>query len=354
MQLREYIQTELAGAVFKSQDGFLQQMFPIDEAIVDRIYSRMIDNGYYEEGIVPTTDRGNRIRDTAGGSWKDIPLRVRYEVELYPGFVKVGNAIAECCTSPQLSVRWIDSHSNAPASSLSSTNQLMPDIAALALPDNPKTNLTLEDEKGRPTRLWWRRVLVPMEVKQISGNPAIIQLMSYIRLVLREQADRRFTFGFVLSLQTFTVYIADRSGSLQSIPINIHQEPKTFIRVMAGLSLLSPSRLGWDTTMKILKNPEAPVDRLEYEYSWRTGEIESPGIGLAYDEAWVVEMTTKGDDGVERRVQFVLFEALSLLRAGVIRGRGTRIWKAWKMDDMHLAKDRRHVSHRRNTVVWIY
>jgi hypothetical protein len=184
-----------------------------------------------------------------------------------------------------------------------------------------------------------------MEVKKSEFDPAIIQLMSYIRLIFREQPDRRFTFGFVLALQCLIVYVADRSGALCSVPINIHQTPKIFIQVMASLSLLSPSQLGWDTTMKILKNPKkASGGNFDCKYSWETGELKSPSIGRAYNEVWVVDMPIEGENGEIVREFFVLFEALSLLRAGVIRGRGTRIWKAWRMNDMHLDKNKRHVS----------
>jgi hypothetical protein len=95
--------------------------------------------------------------------------------------------------------------------------------------------------------------------------------------------------------------------------------------------------------MRILKNPEGSVKDFVCQHSWETDQVDCPGRDRAYDEKWVVEMPVKNNDGKEGRVKFVLFKALSLLRAGVIRGRGTRIWKAWRMDDMHLPSVKRHV-----------
>lgn len=64
---------------------------------------------------------------------------------------------------------------------------------------------------------------------------------------------------------------------------------------------------------------------------------------------WVVDMHRRrlpsasgdGDDEVET---LVLFKSLALLRAEVIRGRATRIWKAWTKDDMDKPKDERKVG----------
>ena len=67
------------------------------------------------------------------------------------------------------------------------------------------------------------------------------------------------------------------------------------------------------------------------------------------DHYWVIDMPKpKGEDqygvmeeGITER--FVLFKALNLQRGQVIRGRATRIWKAWRFDDLSLAPGERKV-----------
>ena len=67
------------------------------------------------------------------------------------------------------------------------------------------------------------------------------------------------------------------------------------------------------------------------------------------DHYWVVSMPKpKGEAeyGVmeeELTEQFVLFKAMNLQRGQVIRGRATRIWKAWRFDDLLLPPEKRQV-----------
>ena len=67
------------------------------------------------------------------------------------------------------------------------------------------------------------------------------------------------------------------------------------------------------------------------------------------DHYWVVDMPkpkneaeygVMEEDATER---FVLYKALNLQRGQVIRGRATRIWKAWRFDDLSLPPDERQV-----------
>ena len=66
------------------------------------------------------------------------------------------------------------------------------------------------------------------------------------------------------------------------------------------------------------------------------------------DHYWVIDMPKpKGDEyGVmeeDATERFVLFKPLNLQRGQVIRGRATRIWKAWRFADLLLPPDDRKV-----------
>ena len=52
----------------------------------------------------------------------------------------------------------------------------------------------------------------------------ISQLLTYLRLIMVEQKDRRFVFGLFLSNMQVSVWLQDRSGVLgMDVPINIHE-----------------------------------------------------------------------------------------------------------------------------------
>ncbi|TFY75296.1 hypothetical protein EWM64_g8715, partial [Hericium alpestre] len=196
-----------------------------------------------------------------------------------------------------------------------------------------------------------------------------MQLLRYLRQTLREQPDRRFIYGMVFSKINLTLWHADRTGALASQLINIHKDPTSFVLVIVGLLASKPVDLGWDPTMKryiMDRNTGAYKKLPSYEVDAQTTmEADDP-----YGRMWVVTMsqarslpsTSTGLDDSLTRVadsetlssgeegsssepelagsqefdeeEFVLFHALSLARAEVIRGRATRIWKAWRMADM--------------------
>ena len=64
---------------------------------------------------------------------------------------------------------------------------------------------------------WWLRVCVIIEVKR-KDDPDIVsrvtQLMTYVRQVLREQLDRWFVPGLLLTGTQLAVWVVDRSGAL--------------------------------------------------------------------------------------------------------------------------------------------
>lgn len=113
---------------------------------------------------------------------------------------------------------------------------------------------------------------------------------------------------------------------------------------------MSPAQLGWDTSMTLIKAKEKYtkesllgwMPKLSYEISLNTEE----------EDYWVVDMP-KPKEGAEYGVmdenateRFVLFKGLTLERGRVICGRATRIWKAWRFDELVLPPDQRQVRSR--------
>jgi len=118
------------------------------------------------------------------------------------------------------------------------------------------------------------------------------------------------------------------------------------IRVIVGIATLPPSKLGWDTTLKVFPKPKPQLETASPTNSDRTSSFEIPYKSELDDHYWQLDMPKPREDDpfqmsddVEK---FVLYEGLSLRRGEVILGRATRIWKAWNLDEMDLPqKDRK-------------
>ena len=121
-----------------------------------------------------------------------------------------------------------------------------------------------------------------------------------------------------------------------------------FIRVIIGIMTSSPERLGYDTSLTLvpmmrqygeamIRNPDS---LRSYTVEWNKAQEE---------HYWLLEMP-KPKQGAEYGVmddteteKFVLYKGVSLSRGGVIRGRATRIWKAWLLDEMDKPPQERRV-----------
>ncbi|TFY73880.1 hypothetical protein EWM64_g10132, partial [Hericium alpestre] len=283
--------------------------------------TRLIKERIYKRG---TTHRP--------GSWKDLPRNPDTEDLLYGPLTDVLNAITDTCKKtctgrlkPQYDVIWRDEHSRNPDSRF--PVKMRPDILATF---------------AKTGTVSWCSLQTLIEVKKKKNpDPAVVQLLRYVRHTLREQPDRRFMYAIVFSQYNLTLWHVDRTGALASEVIDVHKAPTMFISIIVGFLLKNPEELGWDPTMQMyVEDPKVPGRRGGVP-SYLLGENKSSVNKNAYEQMWIVEMPEPGSPTATEK--FVLFRALSLARSEMLRGRATRIWKAWKLKDMDLLKNERPV-----------
>jgi hypothetical protein len=79
---------------------------------------------------------------------------------------------------------------------------------------------------------------------------------------------------------------------------------------------------------------EVPCEELEVGHDW-------------HDHYWRLEMPKPRVDDPSKMSNeieaFILFKHLSLIRGEVIMGRATRVWKAWREDEINLPISQRTV-----------
>ncbi|KAI0924873.1 hypothetical protein AcV7_010460 [Taiwanofungus camphoratus] len=337
-QVQRELRGELAYSVFSDTPEFLDTLFNISSRVIDNIYTRACS------AKPPRYSR-------RGKYWTNIPITTEQEDLLYEPFVDIANFITDCCHGPKLPIRWISDPNRSPIPLDSKSANMRPDIVATVNFPDTTSSPSLRSRKRKQVdnpRPPWNRIHVPMEVKKSSADgPALLQLLQYQRQVFHESVDRRFVFGLALAQKNLYVYIADRSGVLGAEVFDIHQEPKKLIRVIAGICMLPPSSLGWDTSLLALErrdifaSPELLRSEAKLSYEFIYAESPSPRY-------WTIKMPKpQTDDPCKMHSNmsetFVLWKSISLVRGEIIRGRATRIWKAWHEKDMHLPEEDREV-----------
>ena len=336
IQVENEIRDELRSAFFTDTPGFLDTFFPgLDDKITDIL---------------------TKLDDSLWLKFPDSSDKNRKEKSYYSPFVDLANAVHVACGKDLRPSRWLPDPHRSPPSYDTKAADLQPDIiAALGVPDTPKDTSA---KSSVPTKVPWHRILVPMEVKKGDvEKAAALQLFTYIRQVFHESVDRRFVFGLVLADRNITIYLADRSGVLGSTSFNMHdvrhhflygtlsnqfsltQDRRSLVHLIAGFSLIDIDRLGWDTTMTVVHKSMKGNPLLSYEI-----QFQDDGHLQWYSEYfWRMVVHGIQPDGNVKEEAFILFHHLSLSRGEVILGRATRVWKAWREEDMNLPPQQRQV-----------
>lgn len=340
--------------------------------------------------------------NSSSPKWFSLPEDPKLEKDLYAPFVNAANAVLDTCTTvdPKVelaldSIFWQASPNKNPRSPDQWSPQICPDLLAAiglknALEEHRKLDEQIEDLEQRldleaeteaereklrlevrlffdpytplfclialsqrkevlkKCELWWLRVHLPVEVKLGDSEEVVleglVQLSTYMRMVLAEQLDRRFAIGLLLCKEKLTVWLCDRSGLVGTrtaidiravrfcfiffvlthsngifLPLCFVQEPKKFIQIIIALSCLDPSRLGWDTTMRIYR-----IKTGTYHFSTDKDVTVSDYGNSPHQTTWAI--TGPKSDGTEGEDEYLTVKALSTVRAQVMDGRATIVW----------------------------
>ncbi|PFH46574.1 hypothetical protein AMATHDRAFT_7642 [Amanita thiersii Skay4041] len=282
--------------------------------------------------------------------WKSFPTLTKNtkERQYYQPFVKLANDVNKRCESTQtkqdaLKGVWMDTHSISPQERGDSKSRIQPDIVHVASAEhfkkatkdiyqthNDHDKKIAKKKLTSSLKFWWQQIHVLVEIKRKQPSKKklqkhILQLCCYMRQMFQEQLDRRFIISLLLCGDELFLWLLDRTGLIGTqVSINIHEEPKMFIRVLTAISLLPAHKLGWDSTMKlyvdgqIIPSYRLPADKRE--------KSESD----LFRDNWVISMPT--DDG--GREDFLTIQLIDALGAQMLCSRSTVVWEVIKLSDL--------------------
>ena len=284
------MQDEMKGAVLKD----FKQLFDLRlnndniEADIELVLNKVKEVGEYvvtKEGERSTNNGENDI-----GKWVNFPSTTGAGCEKKIAKYFEENIVSKVQHLFKASTRmgWSGDHADTPV-----TNDYCdrkPDLVILR-GDAPPVG---------PDRTWWH-IMGTLEVKKDETlfEEALGQLIECARLIVSTQPNRRFVLDAILCGPLMWLVYFDRSGILISIPFNVHDHPRKFLRVVVGLLYLNDENRGFDPT--VVFDTE------------KTGTIAIGGINYPFTNVRYVE--------------------------GVLRGRATACYDVKKDDEKHLIKD---------------
>ncbi|KAI0329142.1 hypothetical protein GY45DRAFT_1371807 [Cubamyces sp. BRFM 1775] len=166
---------------------FLDRIMPVDSEELNRIYDAVMRH----KGQLYAHER-----------WQTFPqAKKEYEeLDVYPAFVKTANAVAREASAVSgeredqvREATWVDYHSRTPHHLKKDATENRPRCAlAMAAADS------LEASSERSDRSRWLQFVTAVEAKRDydqDDKELISRLLTYLRLIMGEQRDRRFALG---------------------------------------------------------------------------------------------------------------------------------------------------------------
>ncbi|KAH9891353.1 hypothetical protein C8Q73DRAFT_782828 [Cubamyces lactineus] len=304
---------------------------------LDKIMS--VDSG--ELALIYDAVMQHKDKPYACKRWQWFPrAEAQYEdLDVYPAFTETANAIAkvarEVVGEHEDQVReatWVHSHANVPQTHEKDAALTRPRCAlAMASADASKA------PSQKSNKVHWLQFVAAVEAKRESGQKdkeLISQLLACLGVMMVEQRVRRFALGLFLSSTQVSVWLQDRSGALgMDVPIDIHENPRDFIQVIAAFAILPAHRLGFDPTMKLAREPLPPIHIYRFTSQGPDGSSREECKTTNRIMQWVI--TTEHGD-------FMTLRTISL-RTDMASGSGCIIWAVIRYEDRAVDPDVRKV-----------
>ncbi|CDO70324.1 hypothetical protein BN946_scf184843.g13 [Trametes cinnabarina] len=316
---------------FASTRDFLDNILPVEQSTLDRIYRAV---------------REPEAELYVNGRWSGFPDPANYEeANLHKPFVKIANEIAKIAGEevPQTEDRvreasWKDYHSDPPRFLEPAVERIRPEctLSMAMAGDAVFEDASLSAEQKE--KLWWLQFVAVVEARSTPNQnevKLVLKLVDCLRSVMIEQKDRRFVLGILLSAAQASVWLHDRSGVLgMSVPVNVHENPKDFVHIIAAMSVLPAHRLGFDPDMRLAREPSPPI----HMYRLSSTGPDKFDIELYRKSHYVTQWVIDTKSGA-----FITLSAISLIRTNVAIGSGCMVWAVIRYVDRHQDPSRREV-----------
>lgn len=291
------LRTELADGLSLDADDFFDKILHCDRYTkqqVKRCFTALVMQNLYD-------DVKKQFDIPSSGLEKD----------MYPPLIKVINAITKSAKEggvPDVDETiWREVHRGIQGKD-PNHQSIFPDIAGAKRTQGPANPLLEAAIKAASDEiLSWQLIGNICEVKTHANKDTDtelhLQLAKYARKVLMYQRGRRrFVLGWTLCGDVVRAWLFDRAGGLSSRSFNYHADPDLFIRMIISLSSMSSEELGYDPT--ITQNPDGKL---------------------------ILDFTYRDSDGNFQTEKYVITE--SIVPRPSLRGRGTVVWRAYKLSD---------------------
>ncbi|KZS89661.1 hypothetical protein SISNIDRAFT_444940 [Sistotremastrum niveocremeum HHB9708] len=291
------LRTELADGLSLDADDFFDKILHCDRYTkqqVKRCFTALVMQNLYD-------DVKKQFDIPSSGLEKD----------MYPPLIKVINAITKSAKEggvPDVDETiWREVHRGIQGKD-PNHQSIFPDIAGAKRAQGPANPLLEAAIKAASDEiLSWQLIGNICEVKTHANKDTDtelhLQLAKYARKVLMYQRGRRrFVLGWTLCGDVVRAWLFDRAGGLSSRSFNYHADPDLFIRMIISLSSMSSEELGYDPT--ITQNPDGKL---------------------------ILDFTYRDSDGNFQTEKYVITE--SIVPRPSLRGRGTVVWRAYKLSD---------------------
>lgn len=171
--------------------------------------------------------------------------------------------------------------------------------------------------KERPARLQWKDVALCAEYKkrdrQGDKDDDVLKVLWSMHQCMREDARHRFVYGMTIENNTMRLWFSSRADTLVSETIDWRTDCKAVVHFFLAMMFAKEQQVGWDPTIEYVVDPKD-------KHKLVPGKDGAPCLNI------LVQDDKKG------RTWYRTYGLLSDHGAHGGPGRGTRVWKARKLN----------------------
>ncbi|KJA18341.1 hypothetical protein HYPSUDRAFT_205456 [Hypholoma sublateritium FD-334 SS-4] len=231
-----------------------------DKRLADRASHNIATDDAIEEFIKKCGLYNRRTKQ-----WKIPQNTTLSEGSVYGSYVDICNKVINYFGLSEKRVA-IDTHGKNMSHKEIPDLSTCPDICFQALVPDTKTrdSFPYVDPDAAPS---YRMTAAPFAIKTentFSAKGNLTQIAVYARQIFRQQANRHLVNVLTGSPSEVRLYAFARDGVHYSSPVNIHKDPKTFVKFILGASSDKPEFVGFDQSI-YWKNGERFIEMRDSE-----------------------------------------------------------------------------------------
>ncbi|KAF5341005.1 hypothetical protein D9611_006098 [Ephemerocybe angulata] len=223
----------------------------VDATFLKGLYKDVVSESKIDDFLATT-----ELYDSGKHMWADLSINFQDERDLYNPLMMIIGAVVNGLGNTNGSRRVVDTHASTFLHADEPSHSSKPHITILATgPSFQKPRAPEGKEGAYDATIGFSNAASVFQVTRDAtsfDDKHIERLAMHSRQIMIQQPNRLFCRSLLITETRVLLLHYDHSGAYRTEFVNIHEDPKTFIRLVLGVSSAEEDVLGLDTSVQWL------------------------------------------------------------------------------------------------------